>query len=99
MPAAPARTTPGIAPPQPTAGASESQEAPAGSALRELASKLKVEVLVWAANPKERMVFLNGRKYVEGQALDGGAVVEEIAENGVVLAQGGQRVRVRPDTK
>ncbi|HSE93015.1 MAG TPA: general secretion pathway protein GspB [Methylomirabilota bacterium] len=89
-----------IASPQPAERASQSPDAiGTSSALRELASKLKVEALVWAANPRERMVFMNGRKYVEGQALDDGVVVEEIAENGVVLVQGGQRVRVRAETR
>lgn len=63
--------------------------------LQETASKLKIEVLVWGDNPKDRMVFLNGRKYVEGQTLAGGAVIERIVEDGVVLAQDGERVRVR----
>jgi len=63
--------------------------------LREVLSKFKIEVLVWAPDPKERMVFLNGRKYVEGQTLDGKVVVELIAEDGVVLAYQGQRVRVK----
>jgi len=56
-------------------------------------------VLVWGDNPKDRMVFLNGRKYVEGQALTGGAVIERIAEDGIVLAHEGERVRVRVEMK
>jgi len=64
-----------------------------------MASKLKIEVLVWADDPKDRMVFLNGRKYVEGQALTGGAVIEQIAEDGIVLVHEGQRVRVQAETK
>lgn len=49
-------------------------------------------MVVWAADLKDRMVYLNGRGYVEGQALDDGAVIEQIAENGVVLRHGGQRI-------
>ncbi len=68
--------------------------------LHDLASTLKVEVLVWAANPKERMVFLNGRKYVEGQVVEGGgAIIDQIAEDSVVLVHEGQRVRLRPEVK
>ena len=92
------------APPQRTAPV-QSAETPQpaaptqASSLQDLASKLKIEVLVWAADPKDRMVFLNGRKYVEGQALTGGAVIEQIAPEGIVLVHEGQRVRVQAETK
>jgi hypothetical protein len=55
---------------------------------------LKIEVLVWAADPKQRMVYLNGLKYVEGSKLEDGAVLEQIIEDGIVLVQNGQRIRV-----
>lgn len=64
-----------------------------------LPSQPKIEVLVWATDPKERMVFLNGRKYVEGDKLENGAVIEQIAEDSVVLVQGGQRIRVRSEAR
>jgi len=56
-------------------------------------SKFKLEVLVWAADPRDRMVFLSGRKFVEGQSLDGKVIVERINEDGIVLGYQGQRVR------
>jgi hypothetical protein len=62
-------------------------------------SKLKIEVLVWAADPEKRMVYLNGRKYVEGEALESGAVVEQIDEDGVVLVHQGQRIRVPSEAR
>jgi general secretion pathway protein A len=58
---------------------------------------LKIDILVWAPDPKERMVYVNGRKYVEGEALDNGAVIEQIVEDGVVLAHHGQRILVPSD--
>jgi hypothetical protein len=60
---------------------------------------LKIEVLVWAADPKQRMVYMNGLKYVEGQKLESGAVIEQIVEDGIVLVQNGQRIRVRSDPR
>ena len=66
-----------------------------GPELREAVEKFKLEVLVWAADPRDRMVFLSGRKFVEGQSLDGKVVVERIAEDSIVLAYQGQRVRVK----
>ena len=106
QPAAPAQVT--VPPPanreplarsQPEAKAVAAPPPPAASNLQERASKLKIEVLVWSDNPKERMVFLSGRKYVEGQTLTGGEVIEQIAQDGIVLVHEGQRARVRAETK
>jgi general secretion pathway protein A len=60
---------------------------------------LKVEMLVWADNPRDRWVYVNGRRYVEGDQLENGAVVERIAQDSVVLLQGGERVRLQPDAR
>ena len=38
------------------------------------------------------MVFINNRKYVEGQRVDAAHVVEEITPEGAVLSAGGQRI-------
>jgi len=62
-------------------------------------SPFKIDLLVWAADPKERMVYLSGRRYFEGQALDNGAVVEQIFENGIVLLHEGHRIRVQAETR
>jgi hypothetical protein len=61
--------------------------------------ELKIEVLVWASDPKQRMVYMNGLKYVEGQKLENGAVLEQIVEDGIVIVQNGQRIRVRSDPR
>jgi hypothetical protein len=42
------------------------------------------------------MVFINGRKYVEGQAVDGQILLESITREGALLSQEGQRVLLRP---
>jgi hypothetical protein len=57
-------------------------------------SRLRIEVLVWAADPGKRMIFVDGRKYVEGEALQPGTILERIAQDGVVLVHQGQRIRV-----
>jgi hypothetical protein len=62
-------------------------------------SALRIEVLVWAADRGRRMVYLNGRRYVEGEKLDDGTVVEQIARDGVILVHQGKRVRLRSDAK
>jgi len=62
-------------------------------------SPLKIDMLVWAADPSERMVYLNGRRYVEGQQLENGAVVQQIEADGIVLLMGGQRFRLRSESR
>jgi len=61
-------------------------------------AELKVDLLVWAVDPRERLVYLNGHKYVEGESLDNGVLVEKIAEDSVVLVQGGRRIRLPAET-
>ena len=57
--------------------------------------KLRLEVLVYAETPAQRMVFINGRKYVEGGRIDESLVVEEITQDGTVLSRQGQRFLLR----
>jgi hypothetical protein len=58
--------------------------------------RLTLDVLVYSDVPAERMVFINGKKYIEGQTVDGDAVLEQITPDGAVLSQRGQRVVLRP---
>ena len=53
-------------------------------------------MLVYSELPAERLVFINGRKYVEGQAVTGDVVVEQITPDGVILRQADQRIELRP---
>ena len=58
-----------------------------GTALPEL----HLDIHVHSANPAERFVFVNMRKYVEGQTLNEGPAVERITAEGVVLNHRGLR--------
>jgi hypothetical protein len=42
------------------------------------------------------MAFINGRKYVEGQSLADGLLVERITEDGVLLSAEGRQFLLRP---
>jgi hypothetical protein len=64
----------------------------AGEAL----ARLTLDVLVYSDVPAERLVFINGRKYVEGQAVDGDAVLEQITPDGAVVRHADQRIVLRP---
>lgn len=53
--------------------------------------ELRLDLHVFSRNSKERFVMINMRRYVEGQQLPGGATVEQITPEGVVLYQNGTR--------
>ena len=56
---------------------------------------LRVEALIYADVPAERMVFINGRRYREGDSIDGRLRIEEIREDGVELSDQGRRFTLR----
>lgn len=58
-------------------------------------SGLKLEALIYSDLPAQRMVFINGRRYVEGDVVDGRLRVEEIQEEGVELSDQGRRFTLR----
>jgi general secretion pathway protein B len=56
---------------------------------------LKLEMVVNADDPAERAVYISGRRYVTGQSLERGAMIESIAPDAVVLRWAGQRYLLR----
>jgi general secretion pathway protein B len=56
---------------------------------------LKLEMVVNADDPAERAVYISGRRYVTGQSLERGAMIESIAHDAVVLRWAGQRYLLR----
>ena len=83
-------------PPRPRSGTPTIQATPAPApaprppASPETAS-LRLEALIYADAPAERMVFINGRRYREGDSIDGRLRIEEIREEGVELSDQGRR--------
>ncbi len=53
--------------------------------------ELHLDIHVHSQNPGERFVFVNMRKYTEGQTLQEGPNVERITTDGVILNQRGLR--------
>lgn len=82
-----------VIPPQSVAAPAASA-APAGS-LKAMIAKLSLQVLSWSPDPKDRFVFISGRKYVEGQAIDDKLLVERITDGGVVLSYQGERATLK----
>jgi len=56
---------------------------------------LKLEALIYADTPAERLVFINGRGYREGDSIDDRLRVEEIREEGVDLSDQGRPFALR----
>jgi general secretion pathway protein B len=52
---------------------------------------LRLELHAFSAQARERFVFINGRKYVEGERLAEGPQVVSIEPTGAVLAHAGRR--------
>lgn len=71
---------PGVAAPRPVT----SEDAP----------KLLLQVLVYADVPSQRMVFINGRRYVEGDQIDADTTLERITPDGAVVNRHGQRFTI-----
>jgi general secretion pathway protein B len=97
---APAPAPSPLAPPRPRSGTPTIQATPAPApaprppASPETAS-LRLEALIYADAPAERMVFINGRRYREGDSIDGRLRIEEIREEGVELSDQGRRFTLR----
>jgi hypothetical protein len=85
------------APPRAVSPASPPAAVPTAPAadLKARAARLSIQVLSWAPERKDRFVFLNGRKYGEGQMVDDTFVVEQITEDSVVLSARGERVTLK----
>jgi hypothetical protein len=101
-PPTPASPAPGAWPPTsasppsvPSGPAAPSPAAVAPTGGEALVGRLRLDALVFAPEPADRMAFIDGQKYVEGQRLEG-LTVESITQEGVVLTDGTRRFVLRP---
>ena len=82
---------------RPDAGApSPSSPPPSVPALGAAISKMTLNVFVYADAEADRMVMINGQRYVKGQQVDGHYLVEDITHDGVLLSFEGERALLRP---
>jgi general secretion pathway protein B len=87
-----AETNAPSAPPQADAPSTPALPSPAALAAEGvLLPALRLELHAFSAQPRERFVFINGRKYVEGERLAEGPQVVSIEPTGAVLAHAGRR--------
>lgn len=59
--------------------------------------ELHLDIHVYADDPARRFVFVNNRKYREGEKLDEGGRVERITPYGAVVQHSGHRFELLPD--
>ncbi len=57
---------------------------------------MKLDILVYTDVPADRMVIINGQKYVVGQHVDGLYLLEAITREGAVLSYQGERAVLPP---
>lgn len=67
--------------------------------LREAVDKMTISVLMYSETKAERRAYINGRKYVEGDYVDGRYFVESITLEGVVLTYEGERALLRSGSR
>jgi hypothetical protein len=64
--------------------------------LKEAIAKMHLSILSYAEPVSERMVFINGQKYVEGDLVEGHYLIEAITLDGALLSYKGERALLRP---
>ena len=52
---------------------------------------MRLDIHVYSNTPTERFVFINMRKYAEGQVIAEGATLERVTPDGAVLSYQGTR--------
>jgi hypothetical protein len=52
---------------------------------------MTLNVLVYSESRPDRVVYIDGRQYTEGQRIQGRYLVERITPDGVVLSSEGER--------
>jgi general secretion pathway protein B len=69
------------------------------SSLNEAVAKMNMNILFYSGTKSERMVFIDGRRYSEGDYIDGFYLIESITPEGAWLSYQGSRAILRPKAK
>ncbi len=77
---------------KPSAGAAVAGQV----SLHEAINEMSISILLYSESKAERLVFINGRKYVEGDMVEGNFLLESITQEGAVLSYKGEREILRP---
>jgi hypothetical protein len=79
-----------ISPPSPVVPPAASPPAPEAAPAAVDRPKLQIQVVLYSDVPAERLVFIDGRRYAEGEKVDAETVVERITPQGAVITRRGQ---------
>jgi general secretion pathway protein B len=81
-------------------GTPSSEGVPSATAsLREAMAKMTMTILLYSEVKSERMAFINDRKYVEGEYVDGRYLLESITPEGALLSYQGEQALLRSRAK
>ena len=61
-------------------------------------AKMALNIHVYSDVKAQRMVSVDGRRYVEGELINGLYLVESITPDGVVLSYQGERLLLQPNS-
>jgi hypothetical protein len=66
---------------------------------QEAISKMTLSLLIYNDNKAERMVYINGKRYGEGDYIDGIYLLESITGDGAIISHHGERTLLQPKPK
>ncbi len=92
----PTLPVPAVPPPLATAPPPAPPSSVKPPTLHEAMAKMTLNVLVFTQAEGERMVIINGKRYVRGDSVDGRYRIEEITREGAVLSFEGERALLHP---
>jgi hypothetical protein len=52
---------------------------------------LSINLMAYSQEPSERLVYIKGQRYTEGQRVEGKLTIEKITREGVILSYHGRR--------
>ncbi|MBI4573592.1 MAG: general secretion pathway protein GspB [candidate division NC10 bacterium] len=90
------QTEPRTGPNGPQAVLAAPMAPPSLPTLGEALARMKLDIFVYTEVPKDRMVIINGRKYVEGEQVEELYLLEAITREGAVLTYQGERALLQP---
>jgi hypothetical protein len=67
--------------------------------LQEAISKMTLSLLMYSDNKAESMVYINGKKYGEGDYIDGIYLLESITGDGAIISHQGEHTLLQPKPK
>jgi hypothetical protein len=67
-----------------------------GETLAEAVAKMTLNMLMYDEAEADRRVYINGKKYIKGDLVEGKYLIEQITKEGATLSYQGVRLVLRP---